>query len=146
MNKVNLNSKTKIRMAQDKEVTMFHSVLEKGDYVQYNPKDPKGVRYIYKVISLDIAVTATTFTYKDVTVQKVGSDGSLMNTKFNCHISKVTRLWLQPGNRVSYKGDIYFVESIYINDIESIEVKLKHHSSNNAVRMVVDLDSITLLS
>ena len=145
MSKVTITKKTQEKMSKEREVRMFQDILTKGDIVKYIPKDKTAPRMFYKVLTLDKGVFDDgTFMFNSVSVQKLDNEGGLANNKFTCHISKVYRFWLQPKDRVSFEGEVYEVDKIFINASNWDEVLLRNVISGRMVG-TTKLDSLQLI-
>ena len=144
-NRATFRSDTKNKIMKEQEIRIFTDALSVGDIVKYIPKDPKGVRMFYVVLSLDKGEFSDgTFMFNKATVQKIDNHGNKASNKFTTHVSKIYRYWLQIHDRVSYKGSVHKVDKIAVNEMDADEVHLIDVTTNKK-SITTDLNSLKLI-
>ena len=98
-----------------------------GDIVEYKAKDMS--RPIYKVIN----ATMDSDGIYEVLIQKIDSNGKLDTNKFTVTMDKISRFWLQIGDKIMHKdsrGIEYFSEVEYIFLDRELELTVQSKGLN----------------
>lgn len=98
-----------------------------GDIVEYMAKDKS--RPIYKVINS----TMDSDGMYEVLIQKIDSNGKLGTNKFTVTMDKISRFWLQIGDKIMHKdnkGVEYYSEVEYIFLDRELELTVQSKNIN----------------